>query len=289
MLDYFKSPMNYIGNKFKLLPQIIPLFPKDMDTFVDLFCGGLDVTLNVEAKKKICNDREDHIIDFYNALKGKTGDEVHNKIMEVVAQYDLSKTNQEGYLQLRADYNKEHTWYLFYSLIAYSFNNQLRFNNKNEFNMPFGKNKSCYNERLQSRLQGFVDRINKLGNNVTFLCSDFRDVDLSSLTEKSFLYADPPYLITTASYNEKNGWVEKDEEDLLSLLDELSERKIKFGLSNVIEQNGKINSILSKWSEKYNVIDLSYNYSNCNYHKKNRSTIDTREVFVCNYEVEESV
>ncbi len=277
--------MNYIGNKYKLLPQIVPLFPKAIDIFVDLFCGGLDVSINAEAKKKICNDREEHIISFYNALKGKTGLEVHNKILEIVKKYDLSKTNKKGYLELRNDYNKEQSWFLFYSLIAYSFNNQIRFNNKKEYNMPFGKDKSCYNEKLQNRLQGFVDKINELGENIVFSSCDFRDVDLSNLTENSFLYADPPYLITTASYNEKGGWVEKDEEDLLSLLDKLSDRNIKFGLSNVIEQNGKENEILSVWSKKYNVIDLSFDYSNCNYHKKNRSKTDTREVFVCNYKI----
>ena len=35
-----QSPLNYTGGKYKLLPQILPLFPKDIDVFVDLFCGG---------------------------------------------------------------------------------------------------------------------------------------------------------------------------------------------------------------------------------------------------------
>ena len=46
-----KSPMNYVGGKYKLLPQILPLFPKNIETFVDLFCGGFNVGINVEAKK----------------------------------------------------------------------------------------------------------------------------------------------------------------------------------------------------------------------------------------------
>lgn len=35
-----QSPLNYTGGKFKLLPQILPHFPKDIDVFVDLFCGS---------------------------------------------------------------------------------------------------------------------------------------------------------------------------------------------------------------------------------------------------------
>ncbi len=47
------SPMNYIGGKYKILPQILPLFPDNIGTFVDLFCGGCNVGINVSAKKTV--------------------------------------------------------------------------------------------------------------------------------------------------------------------------------------------------------------------------------------------
>lgn len=278
--NYFKSPMNYIGNKYKLLGQIIPLFPKDIDIFVDVFCGGLDVSLNVSADKKICNDKESHIINFYSHIKELSGEEVHNKIIEMVEKYDLSMTNTDGYLALREDYNRENDWVLFYSLIAHSFNHQLRYNKNGEFNMPFGKNRSCYNKSLQIRLQDFVDKID---DNYYFYNRDFRTLDLSYLTNKSFVYCDPPYIITTATYNENGGWVEQDEKDLLELLDKLHNNGVKFGLSNVMSQNGKVNEILKEWSEKYTVHNLNFNYGNSSYHKKDRSVSNTEEVFICNY------
>ena len=37
---FVKSPLNYTGGKHKLLPQITKLFPKDIDTFYDVFAGG---------------------------------------------------------------------------------------------------------------------------------------------------------------------------------------------------------------------------------------------------------
>ena len=45
------SPLNYIGGKRKLLAQILPLFPTKISTFIDLFCGGCTVGLNVNAEK----------------------------------------------------------------------------------------------------------------------------------------------------------------------------------------------------------------------------------------------
>jgi Site-specific DNA methylase len=48
-----KSPLNYTGNKFKLLNQIIPVFPK-VQKFADVFCGGLNVGINADADVVVC-------------------------------------------------------------------------------------------------------------------------------------------------------------------------------------------------------------------------------------------
>ncbi len=48
--------MNYIGNKYRILDQIKVHFPDNINNFVDLFCGGLDVTINIETKNKFAND-----------------------------------------------------------------------------------------------------------------------------------------------------------------------------------------------------------------------------------------
>ena len=58
MDSYIKSPMNYTGGKYKILNNIIPSFPSGIKNFVDLFAGGLNVGINVNADtKKICQQR----------------------------------------------------------------------------------------------------------------------------------------------------------------------------------------------------------------------------------------
>lgn len=47
---------------------------------------------------------------------------------------------------------------------------------------------------------------------------------MEGYTDKSFFYADPPYLITCATYNEQAGWTENDEKDLLRYLEELDKK-----------------------------------------------------------------
>lgn len=62
MNEYVKSPLNYTGGKYKLLPQIIPLLPDNIDKFLDLFGGSGTISANVKADRIICNDINKQVI-----------------------------------------------------------------------------------------------------------------------------------------------------------------------------------------------------------------------------------
>lgn len=82
--NLIKSPLNYTGGKFKLLEQILPIFPDKIDRFIDLFCGGCNVGINVQANKIICNDNMKPLINMYKEFQKYTFDElleyIENKI-----------------------------------------------------------------------------------------------------------------------------------------------------------------------------------------------------------------
>nr|WP_269452491.1 Dam family site-specific DNA-(adenine-N6)-methyltransferase [Paenibacillus jamilae] len=277
-----KSPLNYVGGKYKLLPQLVPLFPKKINTFVDMFTGGCNVGINVEAKRIICNDKDKAVIELFNQFKEHSSNDLLMKIDNIIEGYNLSKTNREGFLKLRTDYNSGNKqWYMFYSLLVHSFNNQIRFNSKGEYNMPFGKDRSSFNASLRCKFIAFVDALKN--KNIEFKYNDFRDYKAEKLTADDFVYCDPPYLITTASYNEQGGWTEKDEHDLLYTLDYLNLQKVKFALSNVLIHKGKNNNILKEWSKKYKVHELKNTYKNCNYQTKDRGDNSSLEVLITNY------
>lgn len=240
-----------------------------------MFAGGLDVSLNTAAKEYIVNDSCVPIIDFYKRIQLLTGIELDIIIKYFIDKYNLSKENEVGYKTLREVYNKTKKPLLLYVLICYSFNNHIRFNNSGEFNMTFGRNRSSYNPRLQERIKTFPERVKEYN----FYSKDFKEVDIP---ENSFVYCDPPYLITLATYNERSQWTQEDDYRLFELLDKLNKRGIKWALSNVIETKGKTNEELARWGSKYNIIDLSANYNNCNYHRKTNNT-STREVLIINY------
>jgi DNA adenine methylase len=261
------------------------LFPRDINTFVDLFGGGFNVGINVNAKKVYYNDAMTQVVDMLEYFKIHNTEDMLNQIDEWIKLYELTKTNSEGYIEFRNYYNKCKNPLVLYTLICYSFNNQIRFNSKGEYNMPFGKDRSSFNPSLREK---FITFINQLQNKQCNFCNkDFRDLKIEKLNKEDFVYCDPPYLITIAAYNENGGWTEKDERDLLHKLDTLNDNEICFALSNILEGKGRSNEILKEWSKKYNTYYLNHTYSNCNYQKKDKNSKDI-EVLITNYKADES-
>lgn len=279
---YIKSPMNYIGGKYKLLPQILPHFPNYIGTFVDLFSGGCNVAINVNANRIICNDINKKIIELFEAFKNTELSEILHQIKMRIAEYGLSKENEEGFIKFRDFYNATQNPIDLYTLTCYSFNYQFRFNNDLEYNNPFGRNRSQFSDNMEHNLIAFVSKLKKI--NIEFSSKDFSQISLDNLTPEDLIYCDPPYFITTGTYNDGNrgfkDWKAEQEYALYNYLDNANKRGIKFALSNVIEHKGKTNEILLNWAKKYKIIDLTYNYSNSSY---NTTKGESREVLIINY------
>ena len=288
MPGYIKSPMNYTGGKYKILEHIIPSFPAEINNFVDLFAGGFNVGINVQAAAIYANDQITYLVELYRLFQDTPTDSLLEQIKDRIAFYGLSRANADGYNALRAEYNRSRSLLDLFVLICYSFNHQIRFNRKHEFNTPFGKERSSFNDAIERNLILFCHALHK--KNIIFSAGDFRDFDFSRLSKGDVVYCDPPYLITTGSYNDgKRGfkdWTAAEDADLLALLDRLHAQGVLFALSNVFAHKGQTNDALIAWSKKYNVSYIDKTYANCSYHLKDRGT-KTVEVLITNYDWEE--
>lgn len=303
LTEKVKSPLNYTGGKFKLLDQILPIFPDEIDLFVDLFSGGSNIAINIEAKRIISVDKQKEIIRVMNLFKKYDDVYIIDKLEKIIEKYGLSNSlyngyeayectsdkglgsyNKNKYIKLRKDYNdiKNDTIekdFLFLTLVIYGFNNQIRFNSNGDYNMPVGKRD--LNNSLRKNLKNFIMKLKT--KNIDFITSDFREFAIET-TNNTLVYCDPPYFLGIASYNENGGWTKDDELDLLNYLTILDSKGIKFALSNVIEHKGHEHKILNAWikEHEYNVHYLEMNYSNSNY-QKNKSNNKTIEVLITNY------
>lgn len=309
--SYLKSPLNYTGNKYRIFSQLKPYFPKHVDVFVDLFCGGATVGINASADKVIFVDKNERVISLLQFISKSNFKKLLKALIDKIHFYKLScsyeskysvffnaarpknknnglkEFNKNGFYKLRKDYNSitdknsDEANLLLYLLLIYGFNNDLRFNSSGSYNLPCGK--TDLNKNNVEKIRRFIEKSNE--SKFVFLCGDFRDSKIRKMILKAdFLYADPPYLITDAVYNESSGWNEKDEKELISFLKLCKDKSIPFVLSNVLHKNdGKIinkplmDFISSDTSLK--VVNIDYHYRSASYNKKNRDAKE-KEIIV---------
>lgn len=307
--DYIKSPINYTGNKYRLLPQFSKFLPQERcKIFVDLFCGGATVGININADIIVMIDNNPRIINLLKYLAEEKLEKIINGVEKLINKYKLTYSakfgyshykknkkdnnglksfNSDGFYKMRNDYNKlqnkdtKKANIMLYTLMVYGFNNDIRFNKYGEYNLPVGK--TDFNKNNVEKIK----RYNEVAKtkNIIFLCTEYNsEMAREYIFQADFVYIDPPYLITTAVYNEGNNWNDEKEKDLVLLLDELNNRNIKFALSNVLTKVGVENKILKNWldnNKNININNMDYHYRSCSYNKKDRDA-NEQEVLITN-------
>lgn len=295
-----RSPLFYVGDKYKLISEIKTHFPKSIDKFVEPFVGGGSVFMNVEANDFILNDIDTNVISLHKYLSEQINnvDLFFNNIWRVIEIYGLScsylydivpnelklqfpktyfaKYNKDKYKQLRVDYNKSDRTdiTILYLLLIYGFNHMLRFNSKGDFNLPVGN--VDFNLNTVNALNSYFDEVSKKSPNWFNL--DFRTfLSQLQLGESDLVYLDPPYIITFSEYNKL--WNVDTEGELLDLLDAISKENIKFAISNVTHYKGRTNDIFIEWAKKYHTHFIKSNY--ISYHDNTIKSFN--EVLVTNY------
>lgn len=301
MDKYIKTPLNYTGNKFKLLSQIHPYFPKKINIMVDLFCGGTTVGLNTKCEEVYFVDNDPKVIGLLTFFNSQTFEYLLTNLEILIDEYKLSNTyrngmsfykkqindknknnglknfNKSGFYKLRNDYNvlknkrTKKAYLMLYLLLLYGFNNDLRFNSKGEFNLPVGK--TDFNQTNVLKLKKYLKKIKTI--KAHYICAEFDSKKVKNIIDRAdFIYMDPPYLITNATYNESQKWNNNCEHRLLNLMEYLLSNNKQFILSNVLSKKDKMNEPLFYWTQKnknsVKIHHMNYSYRSASYNKKNR-------------------
>lgn len=295
-----RSPFFYVGDKYKLINEIRKYFPQEIDTFVEPFVGGGSVFMNVQAKAYRLNDIDAYVIKLHKHLCkcANNPDKLFAIIDKLVCQYGLSRSykediipkelkqvfkktyfarfNKVAYTKMRDDFNqaslKDMT--LLYLLLIYGFNRMLRFNKNGDFNLPVGN--VDFNANVVATLNEYFEQVTL--KHPLWYNKDYKSfIKKIELSERDFIYLDPPYLITFSEYNKL--WNDKNEKELLALLNELNESGIRFAISNVTHYKGRENTIFTSWCSKYDVHSITSNY--ISYH--DNTIKEFNEVLVTNY------
>lgn len=297
MIDNLGSPLNYSGNKTKLLPLIHENLPKNYKYFIDLF-GGSGVVGLSQDKPVFYNEKDIYIYNLIDTIKNTDLDFLLYKINDIIQDYELTKDSKTNYLELRKYFNNYKKQYLnssklddkcmanIYLLVLcfYSFNHFITFNSKGEFNTPSGQHRSCYNKSIKNKLIKFKERLDAVDFkmfNLDFRIFDVFFKDTGNDIQDGIYFIDSPYLCSDIQYCRTYGnkWGIDEEISLYKLLDNLDKQGGKFLLTNVLRNGDEVNTYLLNFSKKYKTINTNEVFINKNYQKKNHSL----EILVKNY------
>ena len=257
----YESPLNYTGNKVKIVPAIKSYVVDGRRTFYDLFGGGFNVGINMPGETVKYVDINHFITDLIKSFRENDTYEYISYVKKQIKHYGLEKAKAESYQRARNDYNsapaKERDPRLLFTVILYGYQQQIRFNSSYEFNNPVGMR--WFNDKVLEKMVSFSRKIKECS--CQFISASYGDME-REIGADAFVYMDPPYQLTTGSYNDGKrgfkGWNGALEAELFAFADRLSERGIPFMLSYVAEHKGKKNTALLQWIEAhgYRLIEL---------------------------------
>lgn len=293
---YIEPFIAYSGNKYKLLPDIFKLFPKNIEelNFIDLFGGAATVSINVKAKRILINESNKFLVGIYKALSVTPPKDAWSLVQGIIDKYGLNATDESAFKKCRDEYNEipyeervEKYWYWGVALVYHSFNTStVNHNESYGFNSSFGRQKVNV-KRAKEKFLSFAKKLYE--DDYSFHTNHYKYMTREGMERNEiFFYADPPYYASTASYNKF--WGEEDEYELYEFLESCHRQGIKWMLSNVTHNNGKENPILIEWIEKikvkykgvFHIYYLNRDYSRSSYNRKDAG--ETVEIAITNYE-----
>lgn len=198
----YESPLNYIGSKARVIPAIRENLPSDIDDFIDAFGGGFNVGINIRSESVVYNEYNHFVKELIESFWQYDTFSYIVYMKKMIRRFELEPGRKDAYLNVRDYYNSlpedKRDPRLLLVVILYSFQQQIRFNSNHGFNNPVGMR--WFNDNLLEKLVSFSRRIKEL--NVCFSCADYTDTFRYVDDGHTFVYLDPPYMLTNGSYND---------------------------------------------------------------------------------------
>lgn len=223
-----KPFLKWAGNKFAIMQRIKAVLPEG-NRLIEPFAGSAAVFLNTDFPEAVLSDINADLINLYQCLKTE-GD----AFIDYCGEFFVPETNHaERYYDFRQTFNTTDDARLKAALFLYfnrhGYNGLCRYNNKGEFNVPFGKYAKPYFPREE--MQSFHGKI----QSATLLHQGFIE-SMAMARPGDVIYCDPPYVPLTATANftgyASGGFGLAEQEKLAEMARELAKNGISVIISN---------------------------------------------------------
>jgi len=217
--------IKWAGGKQALLSQLLPHFPETFSRYYEPFVGGGAVFFSTRHPRAVIADHNEWLVDTYEAIR--------DSWQAVAEKLNQLANTKSDFMRIRAISPKSLTRVEsaahFIFLNKTCFRGLFRVNKKGDFNVPYGG----YDRRYYSpeNLAAAADAL----SGVIIRKGDFEGAIVGA-SRDDFCYFDPPYY-KLGGYADFNRYTagqfrENDHVRLASVCNELTERGVKWALSN---------------------------------------------------------
>ena len=220
-----KPILKWAGGKQALADHLIRSFPHDIATYHEPFLGGASVLLALQPERAIVGDRNDWLLDTYEAIR-----EDHRRVAKILDELVNTREEFERIRQVRPEtlgpsHRAAHLIYLNKTC----FRGLFRVNKKGMFNVPYG----AYERRYYDPSN--LEAVARCLRPVEIRRGDF-EVVMAGATPDDFVYLDPPYYKQGgfSDFDRYTKWKfrENDQVRLAAACRELDDRGVRWAVSN---------------------------------------------------------
>lgn len=225
-----KPFLKWAGGKSRIATEIAKEFPK-FNHYYEPFLGSGAIFFEITPKNSILNDLNTNLITTYECIK-KQPQEIIREMDLLQTEYNKLTTEKEKsnlYYLLRDEYNQEKNSIRKSALLIFlnkaGWNGIYRENSKGQFNVPFGKRK-----KINLYDKNNILEISQKIQEVQFMSDSYQNA-IKNAKEGDLVYFDPPYFETFTNY-QKQGFTDKDQQELHDLAVSLSRKDCLVAISN---------------------------------------------------------
>lgn len=223
-----RSPVKWVGSKAGIMAELVKYLPTGQ-RLVEPFAGSCSVMMNTDYPAYLVADVNHDLINMYRQIREAP--------YAFIAHAELlfqTANNSDEYYRRREEFRGDALtqWeraVTFLYLNRHGYGGVCRYNQKGQYNVPYGKYKKPYFPEVE--ILAFAEKAKR----ATFICGDFRKT-LEMVGHGDVVYCDPPYLpiSKTADFSSYHtgGFSHNDHVDLAIDLMNISEHCAPVVISN---------------------------------------------------------
>ncbi len=188
-----KPFLKWAGNKYQIVERIKAQLPMGK-RLIEPFVGSGALFVNTDYAAYLLADANDDLIQLYQYLQAEGDD-----FIDYCRQFFVLENNtKEQFYHFRTEFNSStdsrYKAALFIYLNKHCFNGLCRYNQKGEYNVPFGRYKKPYFPEKEMVF------FHQKAQNARFLHADFANV-MAAAEAGDVIYCDPPYVPLSETAN----------------------------------------------------------------------------------------